>query len=31
MSGERSHFRRCVHYRTAGRKRREGFDNQTCN
>src|SRR6516225_4621586 len=27
MGGERSHFRRFVHYRTAGRKRREGFDN----
>src|SRR6516165_10376393 len=28
MGGERSHFRRFVHYRTAGRKRREDFDNR---
>src|SRR5262245_46559177 len=28
MGGERSHFGRFVHDRTAGRKRREGFDNQ---
>src|SRR6516225_10747302 len=28
MGGERSHFRRFVHHGTAGRKRREGFDNE---
>src|SRR6516164_10108446 len=28
MGCERSQFRRFVHYRTAGRKRWEGFDNQ---